>query len=173
MPELAFLTLFLGLVSGVQPVAVSVVGDVARLELSLDGKTFTTLQQPPWRATVDFGPQLLPHTLSARALDAAGKELTRTVQWINLPRPAAEVELQLERDPTGVPRAARLVWQNLTGEAPQKITVSLDGTPDKLDDFEELLRSYGIVELQRTGRVALPKLERESARLRALKGKAS
>jgi len=29
------------------------------------------------------------------------------------------------------------------------------------------------VELQRTGRVALPKLERESGRLRALKGKAS
>jgi acetolactate synthase I/III small subunit len=54
-----------------------------------------------------------------------------------------------------------------------QLTVSLDGTPDKLDDFEELLRSYGIVELQRTGRVALPKLERDSGRLRALKGKAS
>jgi acetolactate synthase I/III small subunit len=52
------------------------------------------------------------------------------------------------------------------------ITVSLDGKPDKLDDFEELLRGYGIVELQRTGRVALPKLVRES-RLRAVKGKAS
>ena len=50
------------------------------------------------------------------------------------------------------------------------ITVSLDGNPDKLDDFEELLRGYGIVELQRTGRVALPKLDRE-ARLRAVKGK--
>ena len=53
------------------------------------------------------------------------------------------------------------------------ITVSLEGAPDKLDDFEELLRGYGIVELQRTGRIALPKLERESGRLRALKGKAS
>ena len=52
----------------------------------------------------------------------------------------------------------------------EAITVSLDGNPDKLDDFEDLLRSYGIVELQRTGRVALPKLERE-ARLRAVKGK--
>ena len=41
------------------------------------------------------------------------------------------------------------------------ITVSLDGHPDKLDDFEELLAGYGIVELQRTGRVALPKLDRE------------
>ena len=53
------------------------------------------------------------------------------------------------------------------------ITVSLEGAPAKLDDFEELLRGYGIVELQRTGRIALPKLERESGRPRALKGKAS
>jgi acetolactate synthase-1/3 small subunit len=48
----------------------------------------------------------------------------------------------------------------------EALTVSLDGHPDKLDDFEELLAGYGIVELQRTGRVALPKLDRE-ARLRA------
>lgn len=38
------------------------------------------------------------------------------------------------------------------------LTVMLAGSPDVLDDFEELLASYGIVELQRTGRVALPKL---------------
>jgi acetolactate synthase-1/3 small subunit len=50
----------------------------------------------------------------------------------------------------------------------EAITVSLDGHPDKLDDFEELLVPYGIVELQRTGRIALPKLDRE-ARLRAVK----
>ena len=47
------------------------------------------------------------------------------------------------------------------------LTVSLEGHPDKLDDFEDLLDGYGIVELQRTGRVALPKLDR-GARLRAV-----
>ena len=47
------------------------------------------------------------------------------------------------------------------------LTVSLEGHPDKLNDFEDLLDRYGIVELQRTGRVALPKLER-SPRLRAV-----
>ena len=46
------------------------------------------------------------------------------------------------------------------------LTLSLDGTPGKVDDFEELLRPYGILELQRTGRVALPKLDRTSPRLR-------
>ncbi|MEO5723320.1 MAG: acetolactate synthase small subunit [Ilumatobacteraceae bacterium] len=61
----------------------------------------------------------------------------------------------------------------------EAVTVSLEGHPDKLDDFEDLLAGYGIVELQRTGRVALPKLDRRtterSGRLRAAhttKGKA-
>ena len=47
----------------------------------------------------------------------------------------------------------------------EALTLSLEGHPDKLDDFEELLGSYNIMELQRTGRVALPKLDR-GARLR-------
>jgi acetolactate synthase-1/3 small subunit len=56
---------------------------------------------------------------------------------------------------------------------PEQLTVSLDGHPAKIDDFEDLLRPYGIVELQRTGRVALPKLERQAPRLRAVRGKVS
>ena len=36
-----------------------------------------------------------------------------------------------------------------------ELTVELAGPPSKLDDFEDLMRGYGIVELQRTGRVAL------------------
>lgn len=40
-----------------------------------------------------------------------------------------------------------------------ELTLSLDEHPDRLDDLEQLLRPYGIVDLQRTGRVALPKLE--------------
>jgi acetolactate synthase-1/3 small subunit len=46
-----------------------------------------------------------------------------------------------------------------------RLTLSLEGHPEKLDDFEELLRPYGIAELARTGRVALPKIDR-TARLR-------
>jgi acetolactate synthase I/III small subunit len=56
--------------------------------------------------------------------------------------------------------------------APAQLTVMLAGQPEKLDGFEELMRPYGITELQRTGRVALPKLDRQAgARLR-LTGKA-
>ena len=52
----------------------------------------------------------------------------------------------------------------------EQITVMLAGTPAKLDDFEDLMRAYEIVELQRTGRVALPRLERQAPRLRSVKG---
>ncbi len=44
-----------------------------------------------------------------------------------------------------------------------ELTISLDEHPERLDDLEEILRSYGIIDLQRTGRVALPKLERSAA----------
>lgn len=53
------------------------------------------------------------------------------------------------------------------------ITIELAGPPPKLDDLEDLMRPYGIDELQRTGRVALPKLDRTAPRFRTLKGKAS
>jgi acetolactate synthase-1/3 small subunit len=53
-----------------------------------------------------------------------------------------------------------------------RLTVMLAGDPTKLDDFEDLVRPYGITDLQRTGRVALPRLERQAPRLR-MTGKAS
>jgi acetolactate synthase I/III small subunit len=55
-----------------------------------------------------------------------------------------------------------------------ELTIAIDGEPSKLDDAEDLLRPYGIVELQRTGRVALPKLDKGTgSRLRTPYGKAS
>jgi acetolactate synthase I/III small subunit len=55
----------------------------------------------------------------------------------------------------------------------ETLTVMLAGSPAKLDDFEDLMRPFGIAELQRTGRVALPKLERQASRLRTVTGKVS
>jgi acetolactate synthase-1/3 small subunit len=39
------------------------------------------------------------------------------------------------------------------------ITVMVAGTPEAVDDFEDLMRPYGIAGLQRTGRIALRKLD--------------
>jgi acetolactate synthase-1/3 small subunit len=49
------------------------------------------------------------------------------------------------------------------------ITLMAAGTPETLDAVEDLLRPIGIVELQRTGRIALPRLSREAARVRSIK----
>jgi acetolactate synthase-1/3 small subunit len=48
----------------------------------------------------------------------------------------------------------------------ERLTLSLEGHPQKLDDFENLLRPYGISELARTGRVALPKIHNAGGKLR-------
>jgi len=44
-----------------------------------------------------------------------------------------------------------------------EMTISVADSPERLDELEELLRPYDIVALQRTGRVALPKLERSAS----------
>lgn len=50
-----------------------------------------------------------------------------------------------------------------------ELSLAIHAEPGRLDDVEDLLRPYGMVEMQRTGRVALPKLERIPPRLRSVK----
>jgi acetolactate synthase-1/3 small subunit len=50
-------------------------------------------------------------------------------------------------------------------EAGERVTVMLAGTPSRIDEFENLVRPFGITELQRTGLVALPKLSPDTAPL--------
>ncbi len=47
---------------------------------------------------------------------------------------------------------------HVLAENADEMMLSLAARPNRLEEFEELLRPYGIVELQRTGRVALPAL---------------
>ena len=51
----------------------------------------------------------------------------------------------------------------------EALTIMVAGESDKLDAFSDLVKPFGIVELQRTGRIALPKLSRQPTRLRAVK----
>ena len=129
MTQIAFLTLFLGLTLGPQTVELTVTGPASAVEILLDGAPVGRLTGPPWKGTIDFGPALQPHELVARALDEDGGEIARVRQWVNLPRPPAEVELVVENGPEGRPQAVRYAWQSLTGEAPSAIDITLDGRP--------------------------------------------
>lgn len=131
--HMAFLTLFLGLTSGVNPFELSVGAPAAAVEIVLDGQMVERLSGPPWKGEIDFGPDLAPRHLVARALDAAGREIARTEQWINLPRPPAEVEIALEGGRPGAPAAARVFWERLTHDAPVSTSLTLDGQPLQLD----------------------------------------
>jgi acetolactate synthase I/III small subunit len=116
-------------------------------------------------------------------LEQIVKQLFKIISVVRIneldPRHAVERELLLATvraeasQRTQILELVRIFEGKILAVGPEALTVSLEGHPDKIDDFEEMLRPYGFVELQRTGRVALPKLEREASRLRALKGKAS
>jgi acetolactate synthase-1/3 small subunit len=49
------------------------------------------------------------------------------------------------------------------------LTIMVAGQPDKLDAFSDLAKPFGIVELQRTGRIALARLARQPVKLRSVK----
>ena len=55
----------------------------------------------------------------------------------------------------------------------EAITMMVAGQPDKLDAMTDLLKPFGIVELQRTGRIALPKLSRQPSKLRVVKNRSA
>jgi len=121
--------------------------------------------------------------IESSPLEQITKQLFKLVDVVKIseldPRSSVERELMMAtvRAESGqrgqVLELVQIFEGKILGVAEDQVTVSLDGHPDKLDDFEELLRGYGIVELQRTGRVALPKLDRDRARLRAVRGKVS
>jgi acetolactate synthase-1/3 small subunit len=109
-------------------------------------------------------------------LEQITKQLFKLINVVKIteldPRHAVERELLLvtvSAPPEGRTQVIELVdvfEGRILNVGHDRLTLSLDGHPDKLDDFEELLRPYGIVELQRTGRVALPKIDHTTSRLR-------
>src|SRR5262245_10756176 len=125
--QIVFISLFLGIVAGPQPVALQVSGPVKSVRLFAGGQELAVLTSPPWRATVDFGPELAPRELTAVGFDAKGEEIARATQVLNLPRPTAEFEIAVERDD------AWLRWRHLMNAKPEKATMTLDGKPLPVD----------------------------------------
>ena len=123
--DIAFLTFFLGLVTGPRSVAVSAGPSVAVVELRLDGARVARLTAPPWTATVDFGRELVPHDLEAAAFDAEGKPVGTTRQRVNLPRALAVASIALEGAPGGK-RVARITWVCAFATKPSSVRLSWD-----------------------------------------------
>jgi acetolactate synthase-1/3 small subunit len=115
--------------------------------------------------------------VASAPLEQIVKQLNKLVNVIKIseldPRRSVERELLIatvrapQETRSHVTEIVNIFEGKIIAVAESVLTVSLEGHPDKLDDFEDLLDGYGIVELQRTGRVALPKLDR-GARLRAV-----
>ena len=93
-------------------------------------------------------------------------ESTRLISELD-PRQAVERELLLASARAAatergqVLELVQIFGGTIVNVGPDAVTVSLEGHPDKLNDFEDLLRPFGLLELQRTGRIALPKLDRD------------
>jgi acetolactate synthase-1/3 small subunit len=109
--------------------------------------------------------------IQSATLEQITKQLHKLIHVVKISElsPAESIERELLIATVGAPPELRgqvielvQVYEGrILGVAAEALTVSLDGHPDTLDDFEDLLRPYRIVELQRTGRIALAKLPRE------------
>ncbi|HEV2855562.1 MAG TPA: hypothetical protein VHC97_22415 [Thermoanaerobaculia bacterium] len=131
---IAFLSLFFGLITGRYPVEVAVNGPVAAVEILIDGRGAGRIQGPPWKTEVDFGPGLLPHEITARALDAERRVVSEAREWVNLPHSLVKTDILVEGGGDGsAPKAARVVWANLQGQKPRSVRLTFDGLPVPLD----------------------------------------
>ncbi len=106
--------------------------------------------------------------LESAPLEQIVKQLDKLVHVVDIdeldPRRSVERELILATIDAG-PEARGQVLElvqifegKVLAVGMGQITLSLEGHPDKLNDFEALLRPYGITDIQRTGRVALPRI---------------
>ena len=110
-----------------QQVALQVSGPVKSVRMFAGAREVAVLTAPPWRATVDFGDELTPRELTAVGFDAEGREIARATQVINLPRPAAELNIVVDRD------RVTLRWSHLMRVKPQRATITADGKPLAVD----------------------------------------
>ncbi len=102
-------------------------------------------------------------------------KLINVVEIVEL-APSESVERELIIATVSAPKAIRsqvvelvnIFEGKILAVSSEQMTVSLDGSPHKIDDFEALLVDYGILEVQRSGRIALPKIGQIAPRLTAV-----
>ena len=109
--------------------------------------------------------------LESAPLEQIIKQLDKLVNVVNIrelhPGHAVERELMIVTVSAGPDRRDELVEQldraggKVLSVGADAMMLSLVGPPARIDEFEELLRQYGIIELQRTGRVALANLDED------------
>jgi acetolactate synthase I/III small subunit len=112
-------------------------------------------------------------------LEQVTKQLNKVIPVIKIteltPDDAVERELMLATVKAGaetrsqVTELAAIFEAKIVDVGYEAMTLLVAGTPDKLDAISDLLSPFGIVESQRTGRIALPKLARQTTKLRAVK----
>ena len=143
---ITFTSLLIGLIAGWLPLSVAVdPGLGARtVVFAIDGREVGRASAPPWTIDVDLGEELRPHRISAAALDGAGRLVARAERRINVPQPAARLEILIERDASGGPVAVQLIATSVLGDRPDRLRLKLDGRSMAVDG---------------EGRAALPKLD--------------
>ena len=107
--------------------------------------------------------------LESAPLDQIVKQLDKLVNVVEIrelhPGHAVERELMLVTVSAEPDRRDEIVEHldraggKVLSVGTDRMMLSLVGLPARVDEFEDLLRPYGIVELQRTGRVALATLD--------------
>jgi hypothetical protein len=143
MPQVVILSLFLGLVTGMQTVALRVGPAVKSVRIELGGREAARLTGEPWTAKIDFGTALIPRELVAIAYDGAGNELARASQLTNLSPPPVELDIIIHTEGQR-PAEAELAGRHRIHKHAEAATLLLDGKELKLS---------------RTFRAKLPPLE--------------
>jgi hypothetical protein len=142
--QVVFLSLFLGLMAGPHVVELQVAPGVHMVRVTLEGRPVAVLDQPPWRATIDFGSSIVPGELMAIGYDERGNEIARATQLINVPRPVAEFNISLQNDADGMPKTAQFKWEHLVAAKALSATLMIDGK---------------LVPLDKSGSARLPRLD--------------
>ncbi len=123
--RIVFVSLFLGLVSGTQWVDMRADPEVKTIRITVGNQEVASLVRPPWHTAINLG-GLAPSQLVATGFDDRGEAVASASQFLNLPRPVAEIEIVL-KEAQGTPAGLALIWHHREYAAPKSAAITLDG----------------------------------------------